>query len=91
MWRKPSTVLSFKLICVTSTSSGKLFGFEGVAVILAGDVDFSGRQIFDRMVGAAMAEFEFIGFAAERLPQQLMAQTDAEHRAFWVFVHQFAG
>ena len=33
------------------------FGFDRKAVIMRGDFDFSGRQILDRLVAAAMSEF----------------------------------
>src|SRR5579863_6607763 len=34
------------------------------------------------MIGAVMAEAELVGFAAERQPEQLMAQADAKDRPF---------
>ena len=35
------------------------------AVILTRDLDFAGVEIFDRVIGAAMTEFQFIGRAAK--------------------------
>ncbi len=53
-------------------------GAEGVhvydeAVILRGDLDAAGGEIFDRLVEAAVAEFELVGVGAERTGEQLMA------------------
>ena len=64
-----------------------LFVFERVhihaeAVILAGDLDGAGVEILDRVVGAAMAEFELVGRTAEGQGQNLMAQTQG-------FLHQY--
>src|SRR5580658_5626496 len=59
---------------------GQALGLYPEAVILAGDLDLSGRQILDRMVGAAMALRHLGGTAAQCQRQQLMAETDAEDR-----------
>ncbi len=36
---------------------GQRFRINGKAVILSGDQNFAGLQIFDRLIGAAMPEF----------------------------------
>ena len=49
-------------------------------VVVRGDLDLTGVEIFDRLVAAAMAEFEFVGRAAKNLAKDLMPEADAEHR-----------
>ena len=39
------------------------FLIDGEAVVLAGDLDPAGVEIFDRLVAAAMAEFQLVGLA----------------------------
>ena len=46
----------------------------------ASDFDFAGFQIFDRLIGAAMTELQFECFSTERLPENLMAETNPENR-----------
>jgi hypothetical protein len=53
-------------------------GVHSETVVLGGDFDFAGGEVFDGLIRAAMAEFEFEGFAAERLAQNLVAEADAE-------------
>ena len=53
---------------------------HGEAMVLAGDLDLAGGQVLDRVVGAMMAERHLLRPAAERQPQHLMAEADAEHR-----------
>src|SRR5688572_30190095 len=60
--------------------SGKGVGVDSEAVIVRCDLDLSGSQILDRLIAAAMTEFEFVRFAAECRTDQLMAKTDAEYR-----------
>ena len=55
---------------------------DAEAVVLAGDFDMAGGQIFYRLVAAAMTEFEFVGGAAVGQAEHLMAKTDAEDRHF---------
>ena len=53
---------------------------HGETVVLGSYFDFAGFQVFDGLVGAAMAEFELEGFAAVGLAQNLVAQTYPENR-----------
>ena len=50
------------------------------AVILGGDFNFAGFQVLDGLVGAAMAEFELEGFAAEGLAENLMSKAYSKDR-----------
>jgi hypothetical protein len=50
------------------------------AVVLAGDLDPPGRQVLDRVVGAAVAEVHLLGARAERQGQHLVPEADAEDR-----------
>lgn len=63
------------------------FGFGGVAVILGGDGDFAAFEVFDGLVAAAVAEFEFVGGGAEGVGDDLVAEADAEDGEL---VHEFA-
>ena len=47
-------------------------------VVLGGDLTFAGHQVFDRLVGSAMAVMHFISADAIGQCQQLMPQTNAE-------------
>lgn len=53
-------------------------GIDRKTVVLAGDVDFAGAEVFDGLVAAAMAEFEFEGVAAEGVGKHLVAEADGE-------------
>ena len=64
----------------TTTSAGKRGRVHGEPVILRGDFDPAGFQILDRLVGAAMAEFELEGLSAEGLAQNLVPQANPENR-----------
>src|SRR3954451_19590069 len=48
------------------------------AVVLRGDVDSSGGEILDRVVGAAVPEGQLEGLEAYRAAQQLVAEADPE-------------
>ena len=37
-------------------------------------------KIFDRLIAAAMAEFQFESFSAKRLAENLVAEANAENR-----------
>ncbi len=41
-------------------------GVDTEAVVLGGDLDLVGAVIHNRMIGAMVAEFELVGFAAKR-------------------------
>ena len=43
---------------------GKAVRIDDEAVVLAGNLDTAGGEVLDRMIGAAMAEFELEGFGA---------------------------
>ena len=49
-------------------------------MVVRGDFDFAGGHILDRLVDAAVAEFELVRAEAERAAQQLVAEADAEER-----------
>ena len=48
-------------------------GVDGEAVVLAGDGDLAGAEVFDGLVAAAVAEGEFEGFSAEGVAEDLVA------------------
>ncbi len=49
-------------------------------VVMRRYLDLAGRQVLDRLVPAAVAELELVCVAAERLPDKLVPEADAEHR-----------
>ena len=51
-------------------------------MVLGGDHHLAGFQIFDRLIGSPMAEFQFECPSTKGQPQKLVAQTDAEDRFF---------
>ena len=53
---------------------------DRVAVVLGGDLDLAGQQIFDRMIAAAVAELQLVSMQAISQRDHLVAQTDAEDR-----------
>ena len=53
-------------------------GFDDEAVVLRGDLDLGGLEIFYRMVGAPVAVVHFFGGCAEGQGQHLVAEADAE-------------
>ena len=61
---------------------GKRPGIDCEAVILSGDCHFAGAQIFDRLIRAAVAKFQFECRSAEREPENLVTKTDPEDRFF---------
>lgn len=54
-------------------------GSDGKSMIVRGDLDLASSEILDRLVTAAMAEFELVGLASKRFADQLMAEANAEH------------
>ena len=52
---------------------------DGVAVVLGGDFDFAGLEIFDRVVSAAVAEFKLVGLGAVGKGNHLMPEAYAEN------------
>jgi len=80
LWRMPSTVWSFKLMRFTATPAASDFRVHRKTVILRRNFDPAGFQILHRLVRAAMAEFQFEGFPAECLPENLVPETNPENR-----------
>ena len=56
--------------------------FDGEAMVLGSDFDATGIAMKDRLVCAAVPEFEFEGLCAAREGEELVSQTDAEDRSF---------
>ena len=54
------------------------FEVDGEAVVLAGDLHLAGAQVLDRLVAAAVAEFEFVSGSAHGEAEELMAEADAK-------------
>src|SRR6185369_9511149 len=48
-------------------------------MVLRGDFDFAGFHILDRLVAAAMAEFQLEGLAAKCLAENLVSQTNPKY------------
>src|SRR6266436_2124880 len=59
---------------------GKGVGINGEAMILSRDFDLAGLQVFDGLVRAPLAEFQFEGLATKCLAENLVAQADSENR-----------
>ena len=60
--------------------AGQVVLLDREAVILRGDLDLFGEAVQHRLVGPAVAEFEFEGVAAEGEAEKLVAEADAEYR-----------
>src|ERR1700735_1799024 len=56
------------------------FVVDREAMVLRGDLDAPRAKIHHRMIRAMMPEIELVGLAAQRQPEQLMPEADAEHR-----------
>ena len=52
---------------------------NSVTVVLAGNLQFSAKNISDRMISSPMAEFQLVSLRSVRQSQELMSQADAEH------------
>jgi hypothetical protein len=63
---------------------GERLRIHGETVILRGDRHFASAQIFDRLIRAAMAKFQFECRSAEREPENLMTETNPED---WFLAH----
>ena len=61
-------------------AGGKRIGIDAKTMVLRSDFDFPCEQILNRMIRSVMAEFELVGFAAERETAELMPQTNAKDR-----------
>ena len=53
---------------------------DGKVMVVRGDLDFARLRMLHRMVAAMMSKFQLVGLAAKRKTNQLMSQTNAEHR-----------
>ena len=73
--RSPSTTSSFS---PTGRAGGVDGRVHGEAVIVRSDLDTSGGAVEHRLVDAAVAVAELIGAVAQRPPEDLVAQADAE-------------
>ena len=81
VWRSPSMQSSFRLIWVTSTSSGKESGRDCKAVIMARYGDWATTAItriwasngLHRLIAAAMTKLHFMRLPTERQCQNLVA------------------
>jgi len=49
-------------------------------MILAGDLDLASREVFDRMIGAAMPAVHFVSFGTKRQGHELMTNANAKNR-----------
>ena len=47
-------------------------------MVVGGDLDLAGVELFDGMIAAVVSEFQLEGFAAQSDAGQLVAETDAE-------------
>ena len=61
---------------------GQIAAVDGKSVILRCDRDFTGAEVFDWLVSATVAEFEFVSRAAKDVPEDLVSEADAEDRGF---------
>ena len=59
---------------------GQTVGVQGVAVVLGGDVDASGDEVFDGVVCASMTELELEGLAPEGFAEHLITQAYPHYR-----------
>src|SRR6266481_7533288 len=64
---------------------GERLRIHGETVILRGDRHFASAQIFDRLIGTAMAKFQFECRSAKSEPENLMTKTNPED---WFLAHQ---
>ena len=55
-------------------------GLQRKTVVLRSDLDATGVTIQHRLIGSAMSEFQFVDFAGQCESQQLMSETNPEHR-----------
>ncbi len=61
------------------------FYVQTKAVILCCNLYLFCDKIFDRMIGAAVTEFQFKAFSAKCKAEELMTQADSE---YWVLLRQ---
>ena len=58
----------------------KCCGIHGKTVVLGCDLNVARFQIHNRLIGPAMAKLELECTAAQRLPKDLVPETNAKHR-----------
>ena len=63
---------------IPARTAGQGVGFDDKAVVLGRDRDVIAAGVEDRMIAAAVPEFELDGIGSNRPRQQLMPQADAE-------------
>ena len=56
------------------------FWIDGKTMVLRGNFHFARFQIFDRLVAAAMAKFQFESLSAKRLAQYLVPEANPKNR-----------
>ena len=67
--------------------AGQVVQLDREAMVLRGDLDLLGALIEHGLIGAAVAEFQLVRLASQGLPEDLMAQADAEDR-WWILPDQ---
>src|SRR5438105_15441201 len=75
---------SFDCLIVQIDSVDLQFGGQGIGVnskpvVLRSDFNATGLQILNRLIAAAMAEFELEGLSPESLAEDLVSQADADN------------
>src|SRR5690606_14936096 len=61
-------------------AGGQALRIDREAVVLAGDRDLAGDQVLDRLIAAVVAELQLEGAPAQREPEELVPEADAEDR-----------
>ena len=87
--------MAHPLGCVIIEIDLSQFNFPGVqraridaeSVILRGDHHLACSEIFHRLVGTSVSEFQFEGFSSEGQSKELMSQTDPKN---WFLSDQMA-
>src|ERR1041385_3411004 len=72
--------LIVKVDAINENVGGQCLRLHGKAMILRRDFNAARSEILDRLIGTAMAEFKFERLAPERLPENLVAEANAENR-----------
>ena len=65
---------------VSAALAGRDFAIERKTMVHRDDLDLVGREVLDRMVGAVMTLLHLKRARADRQPEHLVAETDAEDR-----------
>src|SRR5688500_5071554 len=67
-------------VCELNLAGLERIGINRESVVLRGDLNASGPNLFDGMIPAVMPEFQFVGPPTKRQPQTLMTKADSEDR-----------